>query len=352
MPESSPSESDLNLNLALAVVASSHGPVLLLDEHRHVVAASGAFCTAFDVDSATVAGRDFAALGAGEWAIPQLQSLLKATAGGFADVRNYEFDLRREGRSVRHLILNAHKLAYGEGDTRLLLSIADVTNDRIAAKMNDDLLRDKTILLQELQHRVANSLQIIASVLLQSARKAQSEETKSHLRDAHNRVMSVATIQKQLAVSSIDRVSLRPYLNQLCESIGASMIHDPGQITLEVTSDDSRVDADVSVSLGLVVTELVINALKHAFPEKRPGRIMVGYGSSGPAWTLSVADNGVGMSGEPSMNKAGLGTSIVQALAHQLDAYISVADAKPGTKVSLDHPISNAAAPALAVAAI
>ncbi len=290
MPAAAPNPSDLDLSLAMAVVASSHAPVLLLDENRAVVGASQAFCHAFGIDASTIAGREFASLGAGEWAIPQLHSLLKATASGFAEVKNYEFDLKREGRAPRCLILNAHKLNYGEGKAvRLLLAISDVTDARIAEKMNDDLLRDKGILLQELQHRVANSLQIIASVLMQSAKRVASDEARGHLHDAHHRVMSVAAIQKQLAVASIDRVSLRPYLTQLCESIGASMIHDRDQISLEVKSDESRVNANVSVSLGLVVTELVINALKHAFPEGRKGKIMVDYGSEGTDWTLSVA---------------------------------------------------------------
>lgn len=338
MPPANTNNPDLGLNLAMAVVASSHAPVLLLDEARLVVAASDAFCVAFGIDPTSIAGREFASLGDGEWAIPQLQSLLKATASGFAEVRNYEFDLKREGRAPRCLVLNAHKLNYGEGEPiRLLLAIADVTEARIAEKMNGDLIRDKGILLQELQHRVANSLQIIASVLMQSAKKVQSEEARGHLHDAHNRVMSVAAIQKQLAVSAIDRVSLRPYLSQLCESIGASMIHDHDQIALEVTSDDSRVNADVSVSLGLVVTELVINALKHAFPDGRHGKITVDYGSEGADWTLSVADNGVGMPAQPDAAKPGLGTNIVQALAKQLDARISVLDGTPGTAVLLEH---------------
>jgi two-component sensor histidine kinase len=154
--------------------------------------------------------------------------------------------------------------------------------------------------------------------------------------------MSVAAIQRQLAVSSTDRVSLRPYLTQLCESIGASMIHDPGQIKLEVKADESRVNAEVSISLGLVVTELVINALKRAFPEGRIGKIMVDYDGQGAAWTLSVADDGVGMPKQPAEAKAGLGTNIVQALAKQLDANITIVDADPGTTVLLEH---GAAAP-------
>jgi two-component sensor histidine kinase len=343
MPSLPPETSDLGLNLAMAVVASSHAPVLLLDEDRAVVGASQAFCDAFDIDAGTVIGREFSRLGAGEWDVPQLQSLLKATASGLAEVKNYEFDLKREGRGARCLVLNAHKLNYGADEpVRLLLAIADVTDARIAEKMNEDLIRDKGTLLQELQHRVANSLQIIASVLMQSAKRVQSEEARTHLHHAHHRVMSVAAIQRQLAVSSTDRVSLRPYLTQLCESIGASMIHDPGQIKLEVKADESRVNAEVSISLGLVVTELVINALKRAFPEGRIGKIMVDYDGQGAAWTLSVADDGVGMPKQPAEAKAGLGTNIVQALAKQLDANITIVDADPGTTVLLEH---GAAAP-------
>jgi PAS domain S-box-containing protein len=350
MPAAPSNTTDLNLNLALAVVMTSHAPVLLLDEQRIVIAASEAFCQAFGIDSTAVAGQAFAALGDGEWAIPQLQSLLKATASGFAEVKNYEFELKRAGGSPRCLILNAHKLNYGEGkDIRLLLAISDVTESRIAERVYDDLRRDRGILLQELQHRVANSLQIIASVLMQSARNVQSDEVKSHLHDAHNRVMSVAAVQKQLAISSADEVDLRPYLSQLCESIGASMIHDHEQIRLIVESDDSRVAANVSVSLGLVVTELVINALKHAFPEGRHGQIVVGYDSAGLDWTLSVADDGVGMPAQTGEAKAGLGTNIVQALARQLDARLTVADAAPGTIVSLEHEQATAGAVVTAV---
>jgi two-component sensor histidine kinase len=101
--------------------------------------------------------------------------------------------------------------------------------------------------------------------------------------------------------------------------------------------DDSVTSADVSVSLGLIVTELVINALKHAFPGDRSGRIKVGYHSSGVDWTLSVIDNGVGMPTGPDAAKAGLGTNIVHALTQQLQALVEIGDAKPGTAVSVVH---------------
>ena len=214
-----------------------------------------------------------------------------------------------------------------------MLTVSDVTDARLAARLKDDLLREEAILLQELQHHVANSLQIIASVLMQSAKTVPSPETKGYLFDAHNRVMSVAALQRQLAASQIDDVQLRTYFTELCESIGASMIHDQEKLTLTVEADDGTAPADVSVSLGLIVTELVINALKHAFPGERGGAITVGYKSGHADWSLSVSDDGVGMAKGPVPAKSGLGTSIVEALAKQLDATVTVSARDPGTTV-------------------
>jgi two-component sensor histidine kinase len=91
------------------------------------------------------------------------------------------------------------------------------------------------------------------------------------------------------------------------------------------------------VSLGLIVTELVINALKHAFPGDDPiGKITVAYLAEGTAWTLSVSDNGIGIPAGGSA-RPGLGTGIVEALSRQLDAKVRVADAAPGTRVSIVH---------------
>jgi len=338
MASRSPLHPDAAQNLALAMVACSEAPLLLLDGDLMVVAASASFCRAFQIDPATVADRLVFEIGAGEWGAPQLRSLLNATRSGQADIRAYEMDYKRDGAGPRRLVLNARKLEFGGADnTRLLVTISDVTDARIAEKLKDDLLRDKAILLQEVQHRVANSLQIIASVLLQSARNVQSEETRLHLKDAHNRVMSIATVQRQLASAQVGDVELAPYFAQLCESLGASMISDHSRLSIEVKSDTSLVDADVSVSLGLIVTELVINALKHAFPDGRRGKITVGYQSRGPDWTLLVGDNGVGMSKGTSTAKAGLGTSIVEALARQLHARVEVVSANPGTDISIIH---------------
>jgi two-component sensor histidine kinase len=335
-PTSTPPEAALTLGLAL--VASSAAPLLLLDADLTIIAVSKSFCRAVDVDPVTTPGKSIFAIGAGEWDVPQLRSLLGATASGLAEIEAYEINLRVPGKDNRCLVLGAHRLDYaGDEHVRIVLTVADVTQARITEKLKDDLLREKAILLQEVQHRVANSLQIIASVLLQSARKVQSEETRASLRDAHGRVMSIATVQRQLAASGEGDVALQPYFAQLCQSLGASMIRDHDQLSLGVEVDASVVGADISVCLGLIVTELVINALKHAFPGERKGRIVVAYQSDGPDWSLSVGDNGVGMPPEAANAKPGLGTSIIDSLAKHMDAMVTTSDNHPGTRVLIAH---------------
>jgi len=338
---------DAGHSLALAVVASSSAPLILLDGDLAVIAASASFHEAFQIDPEGVVGKPVFALGAGEWDRPQLRSLLNATLSGAADIDAYEMTLDSARLGERQLVLKALKLDYGAGaEPRVLLTVFDVTDARANDKQKDDLLREKAILLQEVQHRVANSLQIISSVILQGARHAHSHETKAYLREAHGRVMSVAEVQRQLAASTLGEVALRPYLEQLCHSLGASMIHDHDRIRLEADVDDSSVPAHDSVSMGLIVTELVINALKHAFPGRRQGRIVVGYRAEGDSWTLSVADNGVGMPPDVKSSRAGLGTNIVQALAKQLGGEVQASDSRPGVRVSIVHAKAPAAAAA------
>ncbi len=281
MPHDNPILPGLPGSLALALVASSDAPILLLDGELKVIAASHSFSRTFRIDPKDAPGRSLFTLGAGEWDVPQLRSLLRVTLSGSAQVDAYEMDLKRHEGPPRRLVLTAHLLDYDDpSNVRLLLTVTDVTDSRLAERLKDDLMREKAILFQELQHRVANSLQIIASVLMQSARRVPSEETRGYLYDAHNRVMSVATLQQQLAASRLGDVELRAYFTELCDSIGASMIPDQKRLTLKVEADEGVASADHSVGLGLIVTELVINALKHAFPSDRTGHIVVSYKSS------------------------------------------------------------------------
>ena len=220
-----------------------------------------------------------------------------------------------------------------------MLGIEDVTRKRILEREKDDLLQDKGVLLEELQHRVANSLQIIASIIMMKAKAVDSEETRVHLQDTHKRVMSVATVQQQLHASgAAGPIEMGPYLETLRGS-RSSMISDDLKISLKVLGASGSANCREAESLGLIVTELVINSLKHAFNEDtKDGQITVAYDVSGTDWKLSVADNGVGKpDGVFAQPKAGLGTGIVNALAKQLNAQVETLSGPQGTTVSITH---------------
>jgi two-component sensor histidine kinase len=337
MPDRKPGKEDIALSLTLAVVTSSPAPLLLLDGELTVVAASTSFCDVFGVNPEELTGQPLYALDDGKWDSPQLRSLMTATLAAEASPNVRDIDLKPARRLVRHLIVQVRRLDYLDLEqTRILVAVSDVTDAEAELASKEDALRQSSVLLQEVRHRVANSLQIIASVLLQNARKTESEETRGHLRDAHNRVMSVAALEHLLSTAEDGDVEVHAYFTSLCESISASMIGDQDHVSLTVEGGDGVVDARVSVSLGLIVTELVINALKHAFPEGRHGKIVVDYNFHGPNWVLCVRDDGVGMP-ETAHRRTGLGTSIVRALAGQLNASVTSTPQRPGTQVSIQH---------------
>ncbi len=116
------------------------------------------------------------------------------------------------------------------------------------------------------------------------------------------------------------------------------MIGERRPLSLKVQATAGAAVSSQAVSLGLIITELVINALKHAFPGRREGDILVRYDADGVDWRLSVSDNGVERSDEVHERvHIGLGMSIVEALAHQLDARVEVSSGPQGTIASIIH---------------
>jgi two-component sensor histidine kinase len=334
--------------LAQAIVDTVREPLLVLDANLRVLAASRSFYLTFRVAPADTQGRLLYALGDGQWDIPKLRLLLEKIVPEHGVMEDYEVEHQFPDIGKRTMLLNARKVFYADSpNTTLLLGIEDVTGRRALERekdellrLKDTLLREKDVLLEELQHRVGNSLQIIAAIILLKSRSVKSEETRLHLQDAHNRVMSVAAVQQHLHVSgTAGPIEMSPYLTKLCESLTSSMIGDSRPINLKVATEGGSVSSREAVSLGLIVTELVLNAVKHAFSDDMAEhRITVGYDVAGTNWKLSVADNGIGKRTDPfAQAKAGLGTSIVKALAQQLDARVEVVSGPQGTTVSVTH---------------
>src|ERR1700691_2807614 len=315
--------------LAQAIVDTIRDPLLVLDQNLCVVTANRAFHQMFRMNHQDIQGRPIYGLGDGQWDIPELRLLLEDVGPGHAAMEGYEVERNFPIVGRRLMLLNAREVFNQRNAHKLiLLAIEDITDRRAAERQMAEVLQQKETLLQEMQHRVANSLQIIASILMLKARTVESEETRLHLRDAHDRVMSVATVQQQLQASAHGgAIELGPYLTRLCDALAASMIGDSRPIIVKVEADPGTGVSAEAVSIGLITTELVINALKHGFPSggNGCGEILVKYEVDEANWRLSVSDNGVGLQQDGCRRRhTGLGTTIVEALAHQLKASVEI----------------------------
>jgi two-component sensor histidine kinase len=325
--------------LAQGIVDTVREPVLVLDKLLRVIAASRSFYTAFEVTPEDTQGRLLYELGDGQWDIPKLRVLLEKIIPEHGEMEDYEVEHDFPGAGHRTIRLNAREVFFeGGASPAILLGMQDVTRQSALERQNEELLREKDLLLQEMQHRVLNSLQIIASIILMKARTVKSEETRLHLQDTHSRVMSIATLQEHLHAPGIGgSIDLMPYLAKLCDAVASSMIGDTRPISLKVGGDGGSATPRQAECLGLIVTELVMNALKHGFPgDIKDGLITVEYDIAGPNWKLSVSDNGIGRpDGVFAQVKTGLGTSIVKALAQQLGAQVETLAGRQGTTVSV-----------------
>lgn len=334
--------------IAQIVFETIREPMLILNRDFRILMATSSFYRLFGIRPGEAKDVGVLELQNGAWNIPGLARLLQRTVAEQVATENFELTHDFPGTGNRTLLLSTRLVQYDDADrTTIFLSFEDISQRKAVEQEKKQLherlevlLRQKEILLREMEHRVINSLQIIASILLLKAKVVSSPETRHHLEDAHRRVMSIAAVQKHLhAFSDVDRIEVAPYLKKLCQSLSDSIIAEGDETELIVIADEGMVTSAAAVSLGLIVTELVINALKYAFPERRDTAVVrVIYERNVADWRLSVADNGSGMAHDVGKSaKTGLGTSLIHALANQMDAKISIASSNAGTSVAITH---------------
>lgn len=230
--------------------------------------------------------------------------------------------------------------------THLISSAIDIS-DRQAAQMRiESALRERTVLLQEVHHRVKNNLQIIASLLRLQSRAAAPEVTLA-LQDSENRVMAMAlTHQLLYERTDFSALELGPYLKRLSGSLrdahGALM--NRIQLRVDAPEDGLQIELTQAVPVALVVNELITNALKHAFTPHQSGIVQVTAARQDGEITLTVSDDGRGLPADsPLSHGSSLGFSLVTLLTQQLNAsLVWPAPGRPGALFVLKLPKGSA----------
>ena len=179
-----------------------------------------------------------------------------------------------------------------------------------------------------------NNLAIILSLLHLQSFHLEKKSTEGALEDLESRIRAIATVHEKLYQSeSLMKIDVREYLQDLAEHLLIGTRGKTGGIELIIDIKDISCGIDTAVPLGLIVSELVSNSLKHAFPDGRTGSIMISFKRIlGDEFELTVADNGVGMPRDLSeMRSETLGLSVVKSLADQVHAEIRLFDRTKGT---------------------
>ncbi|HEY7726348.1 MAG TPA: histidine kinase dimerization/phosphoacceptor domain -containing protein [Anaeromyxobacteraceae bacterium] len=247
------------------------------------------------------------------------------------------FGRRKDGTEVP-VEIGLNPIATGLG-TYVLATVVDITERRRAAARLESSLREKETLLREVHHRVKNNLQVISSLLGMQARAVVSN--RAALSESQDRVHAIALAHELLyQAGDLGRVDLGAYLEALAHQLLAAWAPPGGGVSLRVEAEEARMPLDVAVPCGLIVSELVTNALKHAFPGGRGTVVVRTACEAGGRVAVSVSDDGVGIPPGESEDRAGhLGLDLVRTLARQLRANLAVTG-PPGTTVRLDFEVS------------
>jgi PAS domain S-box-containing protein len=224
------------------------------------------------------------------------------------------------------------------------LHMSGVTMDVTERKRAEDQLRaslqEKVVLLREVHHRVKNNLQLVSSLLALQASAIKDRAVKGALTESQNRVRAMALVHENLYRSrDLSSVRIAPHLEGLCTQLWRSYGVDPSRIALEVRIADLTVDLDLALRCGLIVNELVSNALKHAFPSARTGRVTVQLDHSPNGWyALGISDDGVGLPPGFEPGRADtLGLQLVADLTEQLNGTLALSR-DGGTAVTVRFP--------------
>ncbi|PMP85953.1 MAG: histidine kinase, partial [Chloroflexus aggregans] len=229
-----------------------------------------------------------------------------------------------------------------ETEAHMCAVVTDLSGPQAVAAQLRAALAEKELLLREVHHRVKNNLQIVSSLLRLQAENISDERVSAAVHDSQNRIRALALVHEQLYRSeSLAHIDIGEYLQNIATSVwrSLSMRGSPIRLVSEVINGIS-INIDQAIALGLIVTELVSNSVKHAFPTgTAQGTISLRVRQENAVLHVEVADNGIGM--PPQINAGGgsLGMQLVHGLCRQIGATLSFGEG-PGTTVVIKVPMS------------
>ncbi len=313
--------------------------VLVLEPDLTVRFANRSFCHMFVVAPEHTVGRKLYEIGTGQWDIPKLRTSLETIISSRKPIEAFEVEHFFPSIGWRIMLLNARTVYQpGKGIQQILLAIEDVTERARLEREHAAAHERNGMLLQELTHRVKNSLQLISAIVVTEARRLERGEGKAALERVARRITALGHLYSKLSEADIIKaVDAAAYLNELCRDLIASVYKDGDAfIMLKTDIESELLPTDKAIPIGLIVNELVTNAVKYGFPGEANGTVMVTLKRVPGELRLTVADDGQGL--DPRRADSGLGGRLVDGFTQQLGGQIERKSNSQGTTVHLIFP--------------
>jgi two-component sensor histidine kinase/PAS domain-containing protein len=230
-----------------------------------------------------------------------------------------------------------------EEDTIWVGVLIDITERKLLQEEIGAALKEKELLLKEIHHRVKNNIQVIASLLNMQSRTVEDRATKEVLREAQNRVKSIALVHEKLYQSkSLDRIDYHDYIQKISLHLSESYGISQKNITMNIRAENISLHIDKAIPCSLIINELLSNAFKHAFPHGTKGDIWIELRKNGNTMELTYRDNGIGLpEGISPEHAETLGMRLLYGLTNQLHGTINVKGFK-GTHITITFPSDTA----------
>jgi PAS domain S-box-containing protein len=254
------------------------------------------------------------------------------------EVRNQNVQLRhKDGKSISASV-SANSLTL-KGVKHILFATEDITERQQSEERIKQNLIEKEILLREIHHRVKNNLAVISSLLGLQANRIQGNAVKEMMDACQLRIKSMALVhEKMYCNQNVSRVDFSDYINSIVQDLTSTYHNEIRNITIRIQIQDILLDIETATPCGMIINELISNAMKHAFPETIRPELTISFEKADNTYTLMVQDNGIGLSddfGSTSTNTLGL--LLVRALSRQLRGTVkfhSDASVRQGTTVT------------------
>lgn len=314
--------------------------IVLMDKRQDIRMVNSAFTEIFGYESEEIEGLDIDKLIVPEEEKEEAHEASRQIIEGHTT--NLTSRRKCKDGSLVDVLIYGVPVTIEEGRTIAIFGIyVDITDRREAEEKVKKSLKEKEVLLAEIHHRVKNNLAVITGLLELQAYNTNQEEARDALKESQMRVNSIALIHEKLYQNkNLSEISFEIYMQELVDVISSSLQSDSTDVEISFDIDPVHLTVNQAIPCGLILNELITNAFKHAFPDRKTGHIHIEFKKDGELMQLVITDDGIGLPEKLTLeDPTTLGLTLIRTLARQLNGEAEFVNYSGGAKFVLEFEL-------------